>query len=173
MKNRFSPKNIGLAFIILIVLFILFRKLTMFFLITLFVAAFTYMNYYIRFPFDVSPVLFLSLIISYEYNFWFSALFIIAAGVVPMVMAGGSFDHTTVFYVSVRLLVNLLNSIHNYPFILSALILSILDHALGLIGGVTVLGANPGKEITNFFLQIIVDLFYIISFSTIIIGLIN
>jgi hypothetical protein len=155
-------------------LLLLFKKATIFFILTLIVATLTYFNYYIKLPFDISPVLFISLIISREYSFLLAAIFIIISGIIPMIMAGGSFDLTTIFYSSLILIVNLVNSFLVHTSILPVfIILSILDHILGTIGGLLFFGSNPTKELVNLLLQIIVDVLYIISFSSLLVSLIQ
>ncbi|MBN1502363.1 hypothetical protein JW930_02365 [Candidatus Woesearchaeota archaeon] len=169
-KKKIRPSTFILFSLALIAALLLFRKIAIYLLLTLFTSTFVYANYYIKLPFDISPVLFLSLIISSEYGFVFAVFFIIASGIIPMVMAGGSFDHTTLFYLSLIIGINLLNShLVQYPFMIVAIPLVILHHILGAVGSIS-FGTLLQKEILNLITQIIKDLFYILSFSKIVLG---
>ncbi|MEM2131203.1 MAG: hypothetical protein QXR96_01640 [Candidatus Woesearchaeota archaeon] len=152
---------------------IFLRKIAMFFFLTIITAIFTYVNYYIKFPFDLSPVLFLSLVISREYSFLFSIAFILITGILPMVFAGGSFDHTTIFYLSIIFLVNFINTkIIFLNHIVAFLILIFAHHIIAFFCSL-IFGNTPKKEFINLVLKIIVDFNYVLLFGNIVIGLIK
>ncbi|MEM3374551.1 MAG: hypothetical protein QXE31_05005 [Candidatus Woesearchaeota archaeon] len=145
----------------------------MFLFLTIITAIFTYVNYYVKFPFDLSPVLFLSLVISREYNFLFSIAFIILTGIIPMIFAGGSFDHTTLFYLSIIFLVNYVNTKLKFlNFIVAFLILIFLHHILAFFGSLS-FGNNPKKEFINLILKIFVDFNYVVLFGSLVISLLS
>ncbi|MBN2368689.1 hypothetical protein JXC34_06720 [Candidatus Woesearchaeota archaeon] len=172
-RKRLNPSTFILFALLIILFMIFFRKIAIFFVLTFLTSVFVYLNYYIKLPFDVSPVLFLSLIISREYSFLLGFLFIISSGIVPMVIAGGSFDHTTLFYLSIIILVNFMSAkMAVYPMLVVLIPLIILHHIVTLFGGINLLGMPAHKEIANFFTHIAVDCFYIFSFSSLIIGFI-
>ncbi|MEM4397722.1 MAG: hypothetical protein QW757_03820 [Candidatus Woesearchaeota archaeon] len=151
---------------------IFLRKIGMFLFLTIITAIFTYVNYYVKFPFDLSPVLFLSLVISREYNFLFSIAFIILTGIIPMIFAGGSFDHTTLFYLSIIFLVNYVNTKLKFlNFIVAFLILIFLHHILAFFGSLS-FGNNPKKEFINLILKIFVDFNYVVLFGSLVMLLI-
>jgi hypothetical protein len=165
-RQRLSITNFVLFSLLLILLIILFRKIAVFFLITLIVSIFTYLNYYIRLPFDVSPVLFMSLIVSRQYSLWLAFVFIIASGIVPMMMAGGSFDFTTLFYLSLIVFISYLSSLLKiYPFLLVAIPLILAHHIIAAVGSIG-FGINPQKEVINLMTKVTVDLLYILGFSS-------
>ncbi|MEM4397967.1 MAG: hypothetical protein QW757_05085 [Candidatus Woesearchaeota archaeon] len=170
-RKNFSINYFLLFSIILIILMIFLRKIAIFLFFTIITAIFTYINYHIKFPFDLSPVLFLSLIISREYSFLFSIAFIIVTGIVPMVFAGGSFDHTTLFYLSIIFLVNFVNTkIRFLNPIIAFLVLILAHHIMAFFGSLS-FGNNPKKEFINLFLKIFVDFNYVMLFCNIVIGL--
>lgn len=173
-KHKFKLSNFLLFTLLFFTGIILFRKITMFFVISLIVAIFTYFNYSIKLPFDLSPVLVISLIISRQYSLIYSIIFIIISGILPMIFAGGSFDQTTLYYVSIRILVNFVNTILKpIPAIPVLIAMSITDHLLGTIGSITLFGANISKELINIVLQTLVDIIYIFSLSSFLILLLK
>ncbi|MFH0874645.1 MAG: hypothetical protein V1859_01820 [archaeon] len=172
-KKRFSISYALIFAIILILLILFFRKTAIYFILVLLTSAFVYLNYYIHLPFDLSPVLFLSLIITREYNFFMSILYIFVAGILPMVFAGGSFDHTTIFYLSIIIAVNFISIFFiSVSFIIAALILIIIHHIICAFGSIS-FGTNPAKEVVNMITKIAVDGFYILNFSVIVISIIH
>ena len=168
MKLKIKKVNIRTFLIFLILLLIMigfFRRWAIFFIITLAVSVFVYVNYYIKLPFDISPVLFLSLVITREYGFLASFVFIIVSGIFPMVMAGGSFDHTTLFYLSLIFGINFVSGFFTgFPYIIVFIAFAVLHHVIALIGSLS-FGNNPYKEFMNLITKIIVDVFYIFTFS--------
>ncbi len=173
LKKRFNISYLLLFFIILIISMLLFRKITIYLLFLLVTATFTYLNYYIRLPFDLSPVLFLSLIISREYSFLFSVIFILLSGILPMILAGGSFDHTTIFYLSLIIIINLVNSILVFlPYYILIVSLIIAHHIIAFFGSIS-FGNNPHKELFNLIMKITIDMIYIFSFYNLLISIIK
>ena len=167
-KKKFKPSNFILFLLIIIVSFLLFRDFVMFILILFLVSIFVYFNYHIKLPFDISPVLVVSLIISNEYGIWYSVTFIIVSGIIPMILAGGSFDYTTLFYLSLILLINYVYMFFTqYSFLFIAFPLIVLHHFIAMIGGIF-FGINKQKEIINFILKLTIDNTYLIVFSRII-----
>ncbi|MBD3202790.1 hypothetical protein GF327_00715 [Candidatus Woesearchaeota archaeon] len=173
LKKQFKISNFILLLTLLIVSMILIRKITMFFVLTLIASVIVYFNYYIRLPFDLSPVLFFSLVITREFSFIFSAVFIIISGIIPMILAGGTFDHTTIFYTSLIIGINYLSSFFlSNNFIITAILISVLHHVIAAIGSI-IFGTDPRKEIINLGTKILVDLFYILSFSELLFSIIK
>lgn len=173
LKKEFNINYFLLFSLFLIILMIIFRKIGMFLFLSIITAIFTYVNYHIKFPFDLSPVLFLSLVISREYNFTFSIAFIILTGIFPMILAGGSFDHTTLFYLSLIIVVNYINT--NIAFLnhkIAFLILIVIHHIIALIGSLS-FGNEPKKEFINLIIKIFIDTNYTLLLSGIIIKLIK
>jgi hypothetical protein len=171
-RHRFKLRSFLLIALLFFLGVFMFRKIAGFLLISLIVMVITYFNYSFKLPFDITPVLFVSLILSREYNLVYSIIFLMIAGIIPMVLTGGSFDHTTLFYLSVRIIVNFINTyLLSFPAMPVLIIMAILDHLIGTIGSVSLFGANFSKEIINFLLQTIVDVIYITSFSALLIML--
>ncbi|NTV24065.1 MAG: hypothetical protein HGA85_06890 [Nanoarchaeota archaeon] len=169
-RRRFRLTNFLAFMVIFLIGMILFRRIAVFFIISLVVAVSTYFIYSVKLPFDLSPVLFVSLIISRQYSVMPAAVFIAISGIIPMILAGGSFDHTTLFYVSVRILVNFINTfLKPFPIVPVLIGMSFLDHLLGTVGSVSLFGANPAKEMTNIVLQTSVDIIYILSLSSLLV----
>lgn len=172
-KKEFSI-NYFLVFSIFIFLMMFFlRKIAIYLLLVFLTAVFTYINYHIKFPFDISPVLFLSLVISKEYNLLFSILFIFLSGVLPMIFAGGSFDHTTIFYLSIIFLVNFLNTkFIFFDKITTFFILIFIHHIFAFLGSL-LFGNDLKKEFINLVLKIIIDFNYVFLFGNHLIDLIK
>ncbi|MBT7391888.1 hypothetical protein HN827_03600 [archaeon] len=144
---------------------IVFRKISIFFILTLIVSTFTYINYYIKLPIDISPVIFLSLVFSRDIGIFGAIMFIIASGIIPMVLAGGSFDHTTLFYLTLIILINYASLFFlKLPFLYIAFSLIILHHVIAFFGSIS-FGTPKHKEMINLIVKIFVDSFYILTFS--------
>jgi hypothetical protein len=165
-KGNARLRNILFVGLALLGLMFVMKDLLFFLALCTIVALMTYFNYSFRLPFDLSPVLVMSLVVSREYGMLYSIAFIIVSGIIPMIFAGGSFDHTTLFYTAVLVLVNIINSmLPALPHIPLFIGLSLLNHIVGSIGSVSFFGANLAKEALNLALQMLVDLFYIFTFS--------
>ena len=172
LKKKFNIVNFVILGLIIILLMLIFKKISVYFMLTFFTAFFTYVNYYVKLPFDISPVLFLSLIISREYSFILSAVFIILSGIIPMILAGGSFDHTTLFYLSIILVVCFMSSLlTRYPLYIVMIPLIILHHIIAYIGSVN-FGSSPWKEFLNLLIKLGIDSFYLFTFGKTLISLI-
>ncbi|MFH2020372.1 MAG: hypothetical protein ABIJ34_03095 [archaeon] len=172
-KKKIKFTRFLLFILILVFLILILRKAAIYIFFTIITGLFVYLNYHIRFPIDLSPVLFFSLIISREYSFWLSVIFIILSGIIPMIFAGGTFDHTTLFYAALVVFINFISSILSKQPLLYVLIpLIIIHHIIAGIGSIT-FGTNPYKELINFFSKIGIDLFYLTTLSDLVIGLIR
>jgi hypothetical protein len=99
----------------------------------------------------------------------YAIFFIFVSGILPMVFAGGRFDHTTLFYLFLIIGVNLVLSLVNFSFIM-AFSLMIVHHIVALLGSIS-FGNNPHKEFLNLIVKVVVDSTYI-GASGIILGLI-
>jgi hypothetical protein len=172
LKRKFNISYFAIFSLILVIFMILFRKAFIYLLFTLLAALFVYLNYYIRLPFDVSPILFLSLVISRQYSFLLAIIFIFVAGILPMVFAGGSFDHTTIFYLTLIIMINLTNTfLKVFPFVYIFIGLAILHHILAFFGSMS-FGNNPHKELVNLGIKVMVDCFYVLTLGGFVIGLV-
>ena len=164
-KKKSLLSNYLIFFLIFFISVLILRKFTLFLFITIIVSMFTYFNYHIKLPFDLSPVLFFSLFFSREYSLFHSFFFIIFSGIIPMILAGGSFDVTTLYYFCIRFSVNFLNVyLRSFVAIPVYIFMFLLDHFFGSLGAVFLFSSNPIKEFLNLIVQIITDLFYLFAF---------
>ncbi len=151
----------------------LFRKIMIFFALSLITSIIVFFIYKMHFPFDLSPVLVFALIIARTHGAWFSIAFIIIAGIVPMLIAGGSFDHTTLFYTTIFIIPSFIVTLFPLvPFVPLAMALMLLEHITG--SGFAILnGTFAPKEIVNFFAEVSIDCIYISLFSGLLISLLS
>ena len=164
IKKEIKPSNFVLFLLLIIVSLLLIREFVIYIITIFLVSIFVYFNYHIKLPFDISPVLVISLIISRNYGFVYSFVFIIVSGIIPMILAGGSFDHTTLFYVSLIFLINYISILVKVQFLLIAFSLILIHHLIALFVGFY-FGISKQKEMINFVIKMIVDGLYLFIFQ--------
>jgi hypothetical protein len=120
------------------------------------VAAVTYSNYIYRLPFDISPVVVSSFLVARFYGILPAAAMIAIAGIAPMMIAGGLFDHTTIFYVGVNLIFCFICTKTVFLPLIFIYLLVIANHLVSLVGGIY-LGTSPMKEIINLIIKLVLD----------------
>lgn len=172
-KDKKSLIRYACFAIVLLIGIILFRKLTTFFLLTLVTSVIVFYIYHMKFPFDLSPVLIFSFVLTRTHGIWFSIAFLILAGIVPMLIAGGTFDFGTLVYTILFIIPNIvLSFLPNSNFMLTATILMLCEHISGSLFAVFN-GVPAPKEIVNFIAESAVDWFYIFLFSGFLISVLS
>lgn len=163
-KKKFKPSTYIMFLIIIVLLFLLFRSFAVYLFLIFCVSVIVYINYVFKLPFDLSPVLVISLIISRNYGFFHTIIFVVLSGIVPMILAGGSFDHTTLFYFSLIVAINLISTFFTqFLFLIVAFLLIIIHHFIAMVGSIF-FGTNKQKEIFNFILKLVIDSTYLLMF---------
>ncbi len=150
-----------LGLIILSILIIIkTQKILIFLALTLISGIICFFNYSMRLPFDITPVFFLSIIITNTYGFGYTVLFVILSGFIPSILSGGEASMSSIMYLVVNLLVNLLSiPLLGSNIVLGGIILSVVYSVLAGIGS-AVTGENIQKEIFSVILTIIVNVLY-------------
>jgi hypothetical protein len=110
MEND-QPRMKPLVFILLLAALlavgIFMRKVVIYPVLCAVAIGLAYVNYYSRLPIDITPIFFFSVIITFNYGFLLSALFVLVAGVLPRFLAGADMSFDGVFYIFLNLLTNL------------------------------------------------------------------
>jgi len=159
-----------LALIILSVLIIIkTQKILIFLALTLISGIICFLNYSTKLPFDITPIFFLSILITNMYGFGYTVLFVILSGLIPSVISGGEASMDSFMYLGVNLLVNLLSiQFLGNNIVFGGIILSVVYSILVGIGS-CITGGVIQKEIFSVVLAIIVNVLYFSKLAVVII----
>jgi energy-converting hydrogenase Eha subunit E len=96
VRDKTARKYLIVAAVVVSVLFLAFSqtmlRVLVYFALTALTAVLVFYNYYLRLPVDFTPVFFLSIVIAATYGLVPAVFFLIVAGVIPTMVAGGSMD---------------------------------------------------------------------------------
>ena len=159
-----------LGLIILSVLFIIkVSKFLIFLGLILISGIILFVNYQTELHFDISPVFFLSIVITSIYGFHYTIMFVLLAGFIPSMISRGP-DLSIFMYLGVNLLVNLVSMYFpGLSIVYRGIILSFVYSVLvGIIS--TAMEEELGKEVFSMVLTILVNVFYFWKLATLIIA---
>ena len=131
----------------------------------------TYINYYLRIPVDLTPIFFLSVIISFGYGFFYSMLFVIIVSLPPKIFSGADFGIQNIVYVIINIMVNLfLVSVWPSNIILFGIIGAVVYCLMSaVISGI--IKGEIEKELLVSIINIGINLFYFLNFSSFLLGI--
>jgi len=150
-----------LALIILSTLLIIkTQRILIFLALTLISGIICFLNYSTKLPFDITPIFFLSIIITNTYGFGYTVLFVILSGFIPSVLSGGEASMDSFMYLIVNLIVNLLSiQFLGNNIVFGGIVFSVIYSILVGIGS-CITGEIIQKEIFSVILTIIVNVLY-------------
>lgn len=166
-KFRGNPLYTILLVVIFLALGLLLKKFLLFLVLTAITIAITYFNYYTRIPIDLTPIFFLSVIISFSYGLLFSVLFVLIVSLPPKLFSGSDFGVKSIFYIIINIIVNfVLVSISPGNIILFGIVGSVVYHLMSA----TLAGLMEGEIVKELLVSVInigVSLFYFMNFGLI------
>jgi len=157
--------------IVSIVLLFLLKDFVIFLMLCIACGVIVFLNYFIKFPFDFTPIFFLSFIITLTYGYGFFVLFVVLAGFVPTIISAGEIDIDYFVFMALLFLLNIIPSLMNdYNMLIGVVLVTTYSIIGGLIS--IGLGKSPSKQIISILFIIFVNVFYFLEIGPILINLI-
>lgn len=146
-----------------ILLIIKMSKFMIFLGLTIISGIIVFVNYYTELPLDISPVFFLSIIITSTYGFHYTIPFVLLAGFIPSVVSRGiGFD--CFMYLGVNLLVNFIFTSFSFNSIVIGGIIFSFVYGL-LTSAMSAMSGSPAEK--EFFFGALTFIINILYFSKI------
>ena len=171
MRRKFRltlKQTIFLGFVVLLLLFFIFhnfQRILVFVGICAITGLSVFFNYKSQLPFDLTPVFFFSVLISYTMGFYPSVLFIIIAGIIPS-LPGGKIDAN--YFLMLLVIVSIVyfspSVVEKFGVTRGGLILAFTYGLMDMTSNV-LFGEPSSKEVLSFSVFMIVNAFYFIHFG--------
>jgi hypothetical protein len=164
-RRRVSPLYLALLLALLLLAGFLFRRLVVYLVLVAVTSVITYASYYARIPVDLTPIFFLSVVISFSYGLAYSVLFVILCSLPAKLASGSGFGLDSIFYVFMNILVNfVLLSISPANIVLYGFLGSVAYFTFsGLFSGMV--NNEIEKEIFVAVINVGVSFFYFMNFA--------